>query len=346
MSRFGLGLDVGTTAVRAAEVHGSSNPPTLVRAGQVTLPPGAVESGEVKDPDAVGEAIAELWHRAKFKTRKVTMGVANQRVLVREVSVPSLPEKELRLSLPYQVQDRIPMPVEDAVMDWAVLDEYEESGTAMVRLLVVAAHREMIERLLESVRRIKVEPVAVDLVPFALVRAVGRDGIGLGDGDAGQEAVVDIGAALTNIVVHDHGVPRFVRILPMGARQARASVMQASGASEEDAEAIIRGTNDEDAPESARSALQSWIGKLAGEIRSSLDFYKAQAHSPGAVTRVALTGGGSLIPGVVETLRQESGAEVDMAHAFQNLAMKVDAEGLPPEAEPVLATSVGLALRG
>jgi len=99
-----IGLDIGSTAARAAEVRMGGDVPVLVRAAQLPLPAGAVESGEIRDPEAVAVALKELWRRGGFKGRQVIMGVGNQRVVVREVALPWLPEKELRASLGFQVQ--------------------------------------------------------------------------------------------------------------------------------------------------------------------------------------------------------------------------------------------------
>ena len=111
MPKTRIGLDVGSTAVRAAELAEGS-PPTVVRAAQVPLPAGAVENGEVREVEAVSEGLRELWTRGGFKSRKVWMGVGNQRVVVREIALPTMPEKELRQSLGFQVQEFIPIPVE------------------------------------------------------------------------------------------------------------------------------------------------------------------------------------------------------------------------------------------
>ena len=92
-----IGLDIGSTAVRAVEVTGG-DPPSIVHAAQVPLPAGAVENGEVREPELVAEALRELWQRGGFKSRRVYMGVGNQRVVVREIALPYLPEKELRAS--------------------------------------------------------------------------------------------------------------------------------------------------------------------------------------------------------------------------------------------------------
>lgn len=347
MARGRVGLDIGSTAVRAAEVIPGSERPSLLRAAQVPLNPGSVESGEVRDVESLSSAIRDLWQRGSFKTRQAVLGVGNQRVVVREVTVPSLPPKELKQSLPFQVQDLIPIPVDEAVLDYDVLEEIEQEGAKMVRLLVVAAQREMVNRMVDAAVRAKVEPVGVDLVPFALIRAVGQDdGLGLDEADLGGEAIVDVGADVTNICVHERGVARFVRILPSGGRDVTVAMATSLGIPEEDAEALKRGQPVEDAPpadqvESIRSAR---VAGLVDEIRSSLDFYRAQ--TPGAeVSRVLVTGGGSKLPGLVELLDERVEADVNRGQAFQKVSVRLDMdESTMAEAEPLLAVSLGLAM--
>src|SRR6266487_6595569 len=198
MSRVRIGLDIGATGVRAAELSMKTVPPTLVRVAQVPLPAGAVSNGEVRDPEAVSDALHELWRQNKFRTRDVILGVANQRVVVREVSVQWLPDKELRESLPFQVQEFVPIPLDEAVLDFHVLEEFEREGRRMLRLLLVAAQKAMIEQMVAAVEAAKLKPAGLDLVPFAIVRSVGSiDGLGLEGSQAGDEALVDIGADVT-----------------------------------------------------------------------------------------------------------------------------------------------------
>jgi type IV pilus assembly protein PilM len=347
VARVRVGVDVGSTGVRAAELSVGSDPPALVRAAQVPLSPGAVVDGEVKEPEAVTEAIKELWRRGGFRSKEVTMGVGNQRVVVREVTVPSIPPKELRQSLPFQVGELIPIPMEDAVLDFDVLEEFDQDEGRMVRLLVVAAQREMVDTLVQTAVSAKLRPIGVDLVPFALVRAVGTsDGLGLEEADAGGEAVVDVGADVTNICVHERGVAKFVRILPSGGHDVTSAIASSLGLPEEQAEALKRGTPGEGGPppESARQILDSRASVLVDEIRSSFDFYQAQ--SPGArVSRVLVTGGSSKLPGLLELIAERVRAQVEPGHAFTKVRpqLAMDEETMA-EAEPLLAVAVGLAL--
>lgn len=346
MARTSIGLDIGSTSARAAEVALGSDPPAVVRAAQVPLPPGAVEGGEIMNPPEVGQALRELWGRGGFRGRRVTLGVGNQRVVVREVSVPSLPTSELRQSLPFQVQELIPIPVEQAVLDFDVLEEFEQEGRSMVRLLVVAAQRSMIDLYVQSVLGARLEPVGIDLVPFALVRSVGRyGGLGMEETDAGGEAIVDLGADITNLCVHERGVPRFVRIIPSGGRDVTASLAAALGVSEEQAEAMKRGLPTEaPVPPGFQERLKERMTTLADEIRSSLDFYRAQ--TPGAqVSGVLLTGGGSKTQGLEKLMSDRIGIPVERGDAFARVTVEVAmADDEREEAEPLLSVAIGLAL--
>ena len=146
MAKGRIGLDIGSTAVRAVEVTGG-DPPSVVHAAQVPLPAGAVENGEVREPELVAEALRELWQRGGFKSKRVYLGVGNQRVVVREIALPYLPEKELRASLGFQVQEFIPMAVDEAVLDYDPIGEFEQEDRRMLRMLLVAAQRGMVDML-------------------------------------------------------------------------------------------------------------------------------------------------------------------------------------------------------
>ena len=348
MAKTRIGLDIGATAVRAAEVsvNGSA---ALVRAAQVPLEPKAVENGEIRNPEAVADAIRELWRAGGFRSRQVNMGVANQRVVVREVALPWLPEKELKESLPYQVQEYIPISVDDAVLDFDPLDEFEHEGRRMMRILLVAAQKTMVAALVETVSAARLEAVGVDLVPFALLRSVGNVDGGAVLEDSGEEAVVDVGADVTSICVHDRGTPRFVRILPSGGSDITLAVARALGVSEEEADRVKRGEpvpsggpNPEDAKRVAAGRTTSFVD----EIRSSLEFYAAQ--SPGSkVGRLTVTGGGSKLEGFMELLSERIAAQVNRGRVFGRVTPQLNlTDEALAEAEPLLAVAVGLALPG
>jgi type IV pilus assembly protein PilM len=238
--RTRIGVDVGSTAVRVAEVA-TGEIPVIVRAAQVPLPPGVVEAGEVRQPEVVAEALRELWSKAGVKSKQVHLGVGNQRMVVRELALPWLPENELRDTLGFQVQEFIPMSSDEAVLDFDPLGEMDQGGRRMVRILLVAAHKPMVNALVEAALAAKLDPQGIDLTPFAVTRAVGAGDDGLDLDSSGDEAIVDIGAQVTSICVHDRGVTRFVRMLPSGGRDITLALASALGVDDEMAERLKRG---------------------------------------------------------------------------------------------------------
>ncbi len=380
MAKGRIGLDIGSTAVRAVELAGG-DPPTVVKAAQVPLQAGAVENGEVKDPQLVSEALRELWERGGFKAKRVFMGVGNQRVVVREIALPYLPEKELRASLGFQVQEFIPMSVDEAVLDYDPIGEFDQDDRRMLRMLLVAAQRQMVDTVVAAAAGAKLEPIGLDLVPFAMVRSVGTTGVGMDLEDDGDEAVIDIGAHVTNIVVHARGTVRFVRILPSGGRDVTLAIARGTGVDDEVAERMKRGEpvdvqeiqtggpiaepvaegadQDDGQPGESGSAPAaqpdaSQVREIAmqrassfvDEIRSSLEFYTAQAQGA-RIARVLVTGGGSKLDGFLELLRQRIPVEVAPGQVFQHTRSQLSlSEEALAEAEPVLAVAVGLAIPG
>src|SRR5919199_2991018 len=128
--RTAIGLDIGTSVVRAVELSYGRAGTTLERFGQLVLPPGAVLDGQVVNEDAVAASLRKLWEATDLSHKRVVLGVANQRVIVRQLELPWLARSELAASLPLQVQDLLPMPVDQAVLDFFPVEEPTDSTGA------------------------------------------------------------------------------------------------------------------------------------------------------------------------------------------------------------------------
>ena len=352
MARTRIGVDVGSTAVRVAEVA-VGDIPVVVRAAQVPLPPGVVESGEVRQPEAVAEALREVWAKSGVKSKQVQLGVGNQHVVVREIALPWLPEKELRDTLAFQVQEFIPMASDEAVLDFDPLGELDQGGRRMVRILLVAAHKGMVNALVEAALAAKLDPQGIDLTPFAVIRAVGTGDEGLDLDSSGDEAIIDIGAQVTSICVHDRGVTRFVRILPSGGRDITLALASGLGVDDDVAERLKRGERVEvdgegatplPEPREIRELALTRAGSFVDEVRSSLEFYTAQMPNA-QVGRMLVVGGGSRLDGLIELLQERLPVPVDRGRLFERAKSEIELSAeASAEAEAVLSVAVGLAI--
>jgi type IV pilus assembly protein PilM len=343
--RTAIGLDIGTSVVRAAELSFGRAGITLERFGQVVLPEGAVRDGEVVDPEPVVESLRQLWAATGFSHKRVVMGVANQRVIVRQLELPWMEQSELRDSLAFHVADFLPIPVDAAVLDFFPLEEgTDEGGARLLRGLLVAAARDTVLANVRCAERAGLSCQSVDLTSFAVLRSMGRQS-GM---DVETEALIDVGARVTNIVVHSSGVPRFVRIMLMGGQDVTDAVADRLGIPTSEAEAMkqqvaLLGASEEFGAVS--QAMTSTAQDFVDEIRGSLDYYGASTPSH-PVERILLCGGGSRLDGLRERLASATRLPVVEGDPFTT--MRIGSTGLDDDqldfVKPLAAVPVGLAL--
>jgi len=345
VARRVIGLDVGTNAVTVAEVT-PGTPAKLTAFGQVALARDAVREGEVVDEEAVVDAIRRL--RAEVGVRKapVRVGLATPRLIVRQVEMPVMSREDLAGALRFQAQDLIPIPVEEAVLDFTILDTYTPPGSdePVMRVLIAAVQQTTVMRLVDAVERGGLPVESVDIVPLALIRALGTM---VSDNGPGAEGIVSIGGGVTCVVVHEAGTPRFVRVLGTGGRALTEAIASTLEVPFDTAESVKRqiGTVDDDVVTQARTAIERPLGVLLDEIRSSLDYYRNQ---PGAtrLLRVQLTGGAAQLADLRDRLGALLGVPVVEAQPREQLQVAdigFDESELP-RLDPYLPVAVGLAL--
>lgn len=296
MAATPIGLDIGSSSIRAVEVRRGKDEYSLSGFGQVPLPPGTMHGGVVQDPGVVTSALKQLWTTCRFGTKNVVLGVTNPQLVVREMAVSNLPAKEMRQSLPFQVKDALPLAVEKALLDFYPLEEPGDSPT--VRGLLIAMPRDAVTGLVTAVQKAGLHVKGVDLDAFALLRAASRL-------DAQVEAIVDIGLDVTSVVVHADGEPLIVRTVPRGGIEITETIAGRLGLSPADAEQLKCrfGLHGDGRPETVEAAIEA-VRPLVSELRSSFT-YLASGERQKQVTRLAICGGSALMPGLAEHLQNE-----------------------------------------
>jgi type IV pilus assembly protein PilM len=194
-----VGLDIEAGSIAATEIRVNGRP-QLAGYGVAPLESGAFREGEVADAEALGDALKELFARNKL-SKNVRLGIANQRVAVRTLRLPQIDKPdELETAIRFQAQDHIPMPLDQAVLDWQVVSQsVGEGGERHMEVVVVAARRDMLSKCMEALRRAGLRPVGIDHSAFGMIRAVAREPhVAVGAGayvEAPAEATLDMQAA-------------------------------------------------------------------------------------------------------------------------------------------------------
>jgi len=308
-----VGLEIASGSIGAIEVSGGGAA-TLSAFAVQPLPAEAFEDGEVRDPGTVAEALRELFD-ANDLAKRVRLGIANQRVVVRTLRLPAIEDPaELDSAIRYSAQEQIAMPLEQAVLDHRVVGgaPASEGAPPQIDVIVVAARRDMISASLRPLREAGLEPVGVDLSAFGMIRALGERAAPEPSTEPGSEE--QPGAVLycnvgdvTNLAVAKGRSCLFTRVSPSGLDDVAGSLAAGAGLSPEHARMWIdyvglerpaeQLEGDPEMIDRARAALQDGASTLLDELRLSLDFYGAQETAV-PVERVVLCGPGSAVAGL------------------------------------------------
>jgi len=346
MGKTIVGVDISASGIRAAELDGAIKArPVLVRYHAVALPAGAVNKGEVVEARTVATALKTLWSQGKFGTKDIVLGVGNSRVLARDLTVPKLPIAQVRESLQFHVQDMLPYPSKDALLDFYPITEGVDASGPVLHGLLVAALKSAVVGNVDAAKLAGLNPVNVDLVPFALTRVLLRGARG-----AGTAAMIDIGASTTTVVISSNGVPQFVRIIANGGGDLTAALSSRLGMPPETAEQTKRaiGLSNTQAPRDGQDpsgVIYEVTGQLITSLRDTLTYYST-ARPGDIISRVVLSGGGSALRGFGDALSEYTRLQVTMGDPFESVTIGRQADKTIRQigADSSLSVAIGLAM--
>jgi type IV pilus assembly protein PilM len=303
-----VGLDIEPTQIAAAEATVNGRV-TVQRAAVTPLGPGIVRDGEVADVDALAATLKTFFAENKLGKR-VRLGVANQRIVVRMIELPLLPAgPELDAAVRFQAQENIPMPLDQAVLDYQSLGLVDGDQGERLRVVLVAARRDMIEHVLSAARGAGLRPEGIDLSAFAMIRALGPGPAELASGQGAAGALyVNVGG-MTNLAIANGSACHFTRVATVGVTSMDGELAERRELTLEHADQWLRHVGlstpvdtiegDPEIVSDARSVLVAGVGRIVDEIRNSLDFYSSQGGAV-VVERAVVTGQGVGIPGLVD----------------------------------------------
>jgi type IV pilus assembly protein PilM len=310
----GLDIQPGYVSAVQARVNGSI---LVQRAAGMPLPPDTVREGEVLDGGVLADTLRELFEESRLDKR-VRVGVANQRTVLRTLEMPPLTDrKELATAVRFQAEDQVPMPLDNAVLDFHPLGVIDTPAGPRQRVIVVAAQRDMVERLLGAVRDAGLRPEGIDLSAFALIRSLHR----ADDEHAGRVLYLNV-SGLTNMAIAEGTVCRFTRVVSGGLESMATEVAERHGVKLQEARDLLASVDLDEPTVGAsfegdvdtmpvespsidvRPVLAAGVREIAGEVRNSLDFHRSQ-EGGGEVSSVVLSGPALQIKGFSQALQSE-----------------------------------------
>ena len=358
MNAVRVGIDIEQASMVGAQIRTGRQGHTLTAVSARALPDGLMFEGEVVDIDGLADELKTFWKAAGFTGKRFSVGIANQKIVVRTMEFPIIDPKELRAAIEFQAQEAIPIPLERGHP--RLPGALDDAGRGRRRggrqqVLIVAAQRDMIDQFMQVAKKAGLTIDGIDLQAFALMRSVAPPVAFVDQGAPqadGASALINIGAGISNIVVASGGTPQFTRVVNLGYETLVQAVMQNRGLTHQEAD-MLRLTVGLTGSAAAAADLEattvnevhevfdSTCESFADEIRRSIDYYHSlQQDAP--IARILISGEGALTRNMCDYLAAALHLQVALGNPLQFIAE--NKSKLPQQELELIAPRLAIAL--
>ena len=346
MGKNCVGLDIGSSSIKALQLKQTKRGLQLENFGIEPLPPQTIVDGTIMNQGAVVEAIRALVKKLRLRQREVAIAIAGHSVIIKKIAVPRMSPEELEEQIPWEAEHHIPFAKDDVEIDHQVINPQNAQG--QMELLLVAAKKEVVGDYAAVAREASLLPVVVDVAAFTLQNAFEANYTVAQNETA---ALVNVGAAISNINIIAGGASVFTRDVTIGGNAFTEEIQKQLGVAYEEAEAYkVGGAAGAEAhevlPHEVERILEQVGQSMAGEFQRSLDFFLATA-ADAAITRIYLAGGTARAPALQRAIEERSRLPVEVLDPFRRIFIdenRFEMSFVRSHA-PEAVVGVGLALR-
>ena len=350
-------IDFGARSIKVAKLHKVSDGYELDNYGITLSPEGAIANGEIFNPIVVADALIALLEDTGIRDRKAIIAITGQKVIVREIVLPIMEEKELMAGVIWEAPKYVPYDLDESIIDAEKVDEFvEKDGNKMMRILLVAVPKSTIQPYMEILKKARIIPKIVDVVSSANIRAFEHH-LHVKKEEEQEGTIIDIiisiGASSTILSLVEKGNLKFTRNILVGGNDITKAIAKSFNISFDEAEKLKRETKILFGPEAkeekendSEKIIVKILNQITKEVRKSLSYYKTQSQKF-KYDKMILSGGCANINNIKDLLSEQFEIPVIIGNPFEEL--KIDERVFDikriNKLKDTLATVIGLAMR-
>lgn len=337
-----IGLDIGTSSIKLAELDVSRSGATLQGFRMAPTPVNSVSGGEILDTMSLSQAVRSLFEELRSRRKSISLGMWGMSVIVKKITMPKMDKKLLAEQVRYEAEQYIPFDMNNVSLSHHVLPSTVTTETQDV--LLIAAQNELVSQYLQVVEMSNLDCKILDVSSFALANCFEMN---YGKPSGGPVGVFNFGAAITNFVVISNGDVIFARDIPVGGSNYTSEISKGMGVSLHEAEMLkLSAVSRQEVPDDVVNLIAISNGTIADEIRNSLDFLNATTNGL-ALNRCYVTGGSVGTTGLIEAISQATNITFENFNPFKRV--KVNSKKVPSEylsqIVPFASIAMGLGMR-
>jgi len=350
-------IDFGARSIKVVKLHKISDGYELDNYGVTLSPEGAIANGEIFNPIVVADVLTELLKDSGIRDRKAIIAITGQKIIIREIVLPIMEDKELISGVMWEAPKYVPYDLNESIIDAEKVDEFvEKDGNKMMRVLLVAAPKNIIQPYMEVLKKAKIVPKIVDVVSSANVRAF-KNHLSDKKEEEKEELIIDIiisiGASSTILSLVEKGNLKFTRNILVGGNDITKAIAKFLNISFDEAEKLKRETKIVLGPEAeeekiteSEKIIVKILSQITKEVRKSLSYYKTQSQKV-KYNNMILSGGCANIKNIEKFLSEQFEIPIIIGDPMEKIKINeryFDIEGIK-KLKDTLATVIGLAMR-
>ncbi|HEX4923549.1 MAG TPA: type IV pilus assembly protein PilM [Bdellovibrionales bacterium] len=338
-----IGLDIGSSTIKAAELEVRGDSATLLSFGVGRTPAGSVNGGEINDTTSLSTAVQSLVAELGTKRKAIATGIWGSAVIIKKISLPRMEASLIGEQIRWEAEQYIPFDINDINLEFYVLKKPNQNPEAM-EVLLVAAKKEIVFKYAETIETAGLQCSVLDVSSFALANCFSFNY----ELPAGAIAgLLDIGSGVSNFVVMDNAEIVFCRDIPVGGSTYTGEIQRNMEISAEEAEQLkISAAQGQATPAQVQDVITATHEAFCDEVRRTYDFYVATG-SDTQIQKLFVTGGAVGTPGLLERISQTLQVPAEIFNPFANL--KYDTRRFTPEYISSISAfspvAIGLGLR-
>lgn len=328
-----IGLDIGGQTVKLTQVAIEDGIIQLNKLAILETPAGVLDEGELVEVEALADLLSTTLERNDFAREKVVSAISGENVITRTIEVPDMPKEELDDTVNWEAEDQIRLSVDEAVIDYEILDQ---NANGKYRLLLVAVKQNLVEKYLDLFEKLGLQAAGIETEPIALGRL--SKNLHLDK----TFCIIDIGYQTTDISVLHKGKLLFTRTINTGGKVITEDIAEDNQITFAKAEEYKKNNN-----LFLGEQPNIIIRNLTTSIYRSLDYFQVE-HEDYELEKIFLTGGSSKLTGYADYLKDQIGVEVEQLKLNRNFRSNLvqTSQNHLREVFPQMLVSIGLALRG
>lgn len=350
-------IDFGSRSIKVAKLQKISDSYELVNYGITLTPEGAIANGDIFNPIAVADVLTNLLSDIGLRDNKAIIAITGQKVIVREVVFPLMEDKELMAGVMWEAPKYVPYDLDESIIDAEKVEEFvEKDGNKMMRVLLVATPKSIIQPYMEVLKKARIRPKIIDIVSSANIRAFEHQLTDKKEEEQ-ESSIVDIilsiGASNTNLTLVEKGNLKFTRDILIGGTDITRAIAKSLNISFDEAEKLKRETKivlgqeaEEEKKNESEKIIVKILNQITKEVRKSLSYYKTQSQKVN-YNKMILSGGCANIDNITEYLSEQFEIPVVIGNPLESI--KIDEKIFDikrmKKLEDTLATVIGLAMR-